>query len=333
MTHELLDAVAFADRLVVLEHGCAAQDGTVEEQRAAAVALRGRPRRDQPAPWNGERPLGHVAPRSGDRHRRRHGDVYVAIHPRAVSLHRAHPEGRPRNVWPGRANGSDLPATVRLHVDGMVPLVAEVTDVAPHSSTCTTASTCGCRSRRRRPPPTRSDERTGKAVRRGTGVENEADCGSARRAVHRGSREAMVDRHDRILEQPRGGAAVRGGSRRRSSDSSPSCRRTSRSRRAPCSPARAPPGTSSSSCSTVRWRSARATTSSPRADRAPTWERSLARPPATDRHRGGHDAGAHRGDRPAGVRRADVRGPGDLPEAAPAMAKRLADLEGAGTTS
>ena len=60
-----------------------------------------------------------------------HGDVYVAIDPRAVSLHRRAPEGSPRNVWSGRITATDLLGDrVRVHVDGQVPLVAEVTPAA-----------------------------------------------------------------------------------------------------------------------------------------------------------------------------------------------------------
>ena len=59
------------------------------------------------------------------------GDVYVAIQPHAVSLHRAEPEGSPRNVWRGSVNGTDLLGDrVRIHIDGPVPLVAEVTSAA-----------------------------------------------------------------------------------------------------------------------------------------------------------------------------------------------------------
>jgi molybdate transport system ATP-binding protein len=56
------------------------------------------------------------------------GDVYVAIQPHSVSLHRVRPEGSPRNVWSGRVRGVDLLGDrVRIHVDGNVPVVAEVT--------------------------------------------------------------------------------------------------------------------------------------------------------------------------------------------------------------
>jgi molybdate transport system ATP-binding protein len=59
------------------------------------------------------------------------GEVFVMIHPRAVALHRTHPEGSPRNVWQGRASNIELLGNrVRVRIDGEVPLVAEVTPSA-----------------------------------------------------------------------------------------------------------------------------------------------------------------------------------------------------------
>ncbi|MET0421996.1 MAG: ABC transporter ATP-binding protein [Acidimicrobiia bacterium] len=133
VTHELLDAVALADRLVVLERGRVAQVGTVrqvsEQPRSRYVAdlvgvnlLRGTGR-DHTVELDGGATV-VTAERVA-------GDVYVAIQPRAVSLHRSPPEGSPRNVWVGRVHGTDLLGDrVRVHVDGAVPLVAEVTEAA-----------------------------------------------------------------------------------------------------------------------------------------------------------------------------------------------------------
>jgi molybdate transport system ATP-binding protein len=133
VTHELLDAVALADRLVVLEHGRVAQAGTVTD-------VTGRPRSRYVADLVGTNLLHGIAcdhevtlgsgavvitadPVAGD--------VYVAIQPHSVSLHRAQPEGSPRNVWRGRVRGADLLGDrVRIHVDGPVPVVAEVTAAA-----------------------------------------------------------------------------------------------------------------------------------------------------------------------------------------------------------
>ena len=59
------------------------------------------------------------------------GDVYAAIHPRAVALHRSHPEGSPRNVWEGTVSGIDLEGErARVSVAGPVKMVAEVTTSA-----------------------------------------------------------------------------------------------------------------------------------------------------------------------------------------------------------
>ena len=56
------------------------------------------------------------------------GDVFALVHPRAVALHRRPPEGTPRNVWRADADAVDLEGDrARVHVAGLVPLVAEVT--------------------------------------------------------------------------------------------------------------------------------------------------------------------------------------------------------------
>ena len=133
VTHELLDAVALADRIVVLEHGRVAQEGSVVEVSA-------RPRSRYVADLVGV----NLLRGRGDDHsvvldsggvvvtaEPVTGEVYVAIDPRAVSLHRHEPEGSPRNVWRGKVHGTDLLGDrVRVHVHGPVPLVAEVTPAA-----------------------------------------------------------------------------------------------------------------------------------------------------------------------------------------------------------
>jgi molybdate transport system ATP-binding protein len=59
------------------------------------------------------------------------GDVFVLVHPRAVSLHRRSPEGTPRNVWTGVAESLDREGErVRVRVAGRLPIVAEVTPAA-----------------------------------------------------------------------------------------------------------------------------------------------------------------------------------------------------------
>ena len=133
VTHELLDAVALADRLVVLEAGRVAQEGPVAEVAA-------RPRSRYVADLVGVnllhgRAAGHEVRLDGGgtivTAEEESGDVYVAIQPQSVSLHVAPPAGSPRNVWTGRIVGTDLLGDrVRVHVDAPVPLVAEVTVAA-----------------------------------------------------------------------------------------------------------------------------------------------------------------------------------------------------------
>jgi molybdate transport system ATP-binding protein len=133
VTHDLLDAVALADRLVVLERGSVAQEGPVaevtERPRSRYVAelvgtnlLRGTGH-DHTVTIAGGGAVVTADPVDGD--------VYVAIPPHAVSLHRQHPEGSARNVWRGTVHGADLLGDrVRVHVQGEIALVAEVTAAA-----------------------------------------------------------------------------------------------------------------------------------------------------------------------------------------------------------
>jgi molybdate transport system ATP-binding protein len=133
VTHDPLDALAMADRLVVLEEGRITQEGSLQEVTA-------RPR----SPWvaalvglNLYRgsvednvltlPGGGVLQVAG----RLHGSAYALVHPRAVSLHRNRPEGSPRNVWRGDVGGIDLEGDrVRVQVRGPLDVVAEVTPQA-----------------------------------------------------------------------------------------------------------------------------------------------------------------------------------------------------------
>jgi molybdate transport system ATP-binding protein len=59
------------------------------------------------------------------------GEVFAAVHPHAVALHRRAPEGTPRNVWTGTAETLEVAGDrVRVRVAGQVPIVAEVTPAA-----------------------------------------------------------------------------------------------------------------------------------------------------------------------------------------------------------
>jgi molybdate transport system ATP-binding protein len=133
ITHDPLDAMAMADRLVVLEDGRITQEGPLTEVTA-------RPR----SPWvarliglnlyRGKAAGGLLTLAGG---RQLHvatgieGAAFGLVHPRAVSLHRRQPEGSPRNAWLGEVGGIDFEGDrVRVQVSGPVDIVAEVTPAA-----------------------------------------------------------------------------------------------------------------------------------------------------------------------------------------------------------
>jgi molybdate transport system ATP-binding protein len=135
VTHDPLEAIALADRLIVIERGRIVQAGTpaevTERPRSAYVAdlvgvnlLRGTAVGEAIALADGGRL--EVAGAGA-------GEVFAVIPPRSVSLWRSRPEGSPRNVWRGRAAGLDLLGDrVRVRVDApsRPSLVAEVTPAA-----------------------------------------------------------------------------------------------------------------------------------------------------------------------------------------------------------
>jgi molybdate transport system ATP-binding protein len=133
ITHDPLEAVALADRLVILESGRVVQTGSPTEvtqrPRSRYVAdlvgvnlLRGTATAGQVALTGG------ASLQSADG---QDGEVFAVIHPRAVALHRARPEGSPRNVWRGRASALDFQGDrVRVGVEGEMPIIAEITPAA-----------------------------------------------------------------------------------------------------------------------------------------------------------------------------------------------------------
>ena len=130
ITHDPLDAMAIADRLLVLEAGRITQVGTLPEVTA-------RPRSRWVAQlvglnlYHGLAAGNVVTLRDGHAIQvsdEVHGAAFAVVHPRAVSLHRQQPEGSPRNVWQGDIGGIDFEGDrVRVEVNGPVLVVAEVT--------------------------------------------------------------------------------------------------------------------------------------------------------------------------------------------------------------
>ena len=131
VTHDALDAMVLADRIVVVEDGAEVQTGTPAE-----VARR--PRTEYVARLVGLNLLRGVA--SGHRvdtdgggtlvtADATCGPVYAAFRPAAVSVYPARPEGSPRNVWPGRVTAAEPHGdAVRLQVDADgLPVLADCT--------------------------------------------------------------------------------------------------------------------------------------------------------------------------------------------------------------
>ncbi|HEX6360844.1 ABC transporter ATP-binding protein [Actinophytocola sp.] len=132
VTHDPLDAMVLADRLVIVEHGAVVQQGS-----PAQVARQ--PRTDYVAQLvglnlyrgtadgttvtldsdtGGEFTVAEPAT----------GPVHVAFPPRAVSLHPEPPAGSPRNSWPVTVTHIEQHAhTVRVRLDGAPPVLADVT--------------------------------------------------------------------------------------------------------------------------------------------------------------------------------------------------------------
>ncbi len=133
VTHDPVDAMALADRVVVVEDGRIVQAGTPDE-------VSRRPRTDYVARLVGLALLAGTAEGRTVRldgggevavAEEASGPVFAAIRPESVALYRIRPEGSPRNVWRTRLEGA-VPhgSTVRCELGGEVPLVADVTATA-----------------------------------------------------------------------------------------------------------------------------------------------------------------------------------------------------------
>jgi molybdate transport system ATP-binding protein len=137
VTHDPVDAVVLADRLVVVEHGRLVQTGSPRE-------VSRRPRTDYVARLVGLNLLHGRAegqqvrlPGGGVVHTAEPADgaVSVAFRPAAVALFTRRPEGSPRNNWRGRVGGLELHGHgVRVQVsdapDPGAVVLAEITQEA-----------------------------------------------------------------------------------------------------------------------------------------------------------------------------------------------------------
>ncbi|WP_207939104.1 ABC transporter ATP-binding protein [Actinomadura darangshiensis] len=135
VTHDPLDAMVLADRIVVIEHGRLVQDGT-----PADVARR--PRTDYVARlvglnlYRGRAEAGIVTIGDGaatlDSVDSLEGEVFLAFAPSSVALYRTRPDGSPRNLWRARVAAIERHGDrVRVRLAG--PPFDAVADVTPAS--------------------------------------------------------------------------------------------------------------------------------------------------------------------------------------------------------
>ncbi|WP_433686139.1 ABC transporter ATP-binding protein [Micromonospora carbonacea] len=132
VTHDPLDALVLADRLVIVEGGRVVQEGD-------AAAVTARPRTDYVARLVGlNLHRGHadghrvqVGPLALTAVDRVVGEAFVAFPPAAVALHPARPDGSPRNTWPATVVGVQRHGDhLRVELGGPLPVSADVTPAA-----------------------------------------------------------------------------------------------------------------------------------------------------------------------------------------------------------
>ncbi len=132
VTHDPLDAMVLADRLVVIENGTIVQQGTPGE-----VARH--PRTDYVARLVGLNLYRGLA--DGARVKvgellfstaeHLDGPAFVAFPPAAVALYRSRPDGSPRNLWEAAIEGIERHGdSIRIHLDGPITAFADVTPAA-----------------------------------------------------------------------------------------------------------------------------------------------------------------------------------------------------------
>ncbi|QSB16159.1 ABC transporter ATP-binding protein [Natronosporangium hydrolyticum] len=139
VTHDPLDALVLADRLVIVEAGRVVQEGD-------PATITAQPRTDYVASLVGlnlyrGRGEGHtVTVTAGDGSADRFqlsvaepvdGEVFVAFPPAAVALHPTEPDGSPRNTWPAVITGIQRHGdNLRVELDGPITAAADITPAA-----------------------------------------------------------------------------------------------------------------------------------------------------------------------------------------------------------
>jgi molybdate transport system ATP-binding protein len=135
VTHDPIDVMALADRVIVLEHGQVAQAGTLADLR---VTPRSRYVADLVGInlYRGTLVGSRVILRDGAElvvvnDDDRTGEVFAVVRPDAVALFRDRPEGSPRNTWAATVMTIDHEGPrARVTLGGPVPITAEITERA-----------------------------------------------------------------------------------------------------------------------------------------------------------------------------------------------------------
>lgn len=135
VTHDPVDALTLAARVVAIEHGTVRQAGTLAE-------LREQPRSRYIADVVGVNlyrgslsgPRLHTTEGTdlivvNDENVQ--GEAFAVVHPEAVAVHREAPAGSPRNTWRGViADIDDQGRRARVRIDATLPIIAEITQDA-----------------------------------------------------------------------------------------------------------------------------------------------------------------------------------------------------------
>jgi molybdate transport system ATP-binding protein len=134
VTHDPLDALVLADRLVIVEDGKVVQEGD-------AATVTARPRTDYVARLVGLNLYrgyahGHTVKLEASRFSLAvaepvDGEVFVAFPPAAVALHSGEPDGSPRNTWAATITSIQRHGdSLRIELDGPIRAAADVTPAA-----------------------------------------------------------------------------------------------------------------------------------------------------------------------------------------------------------
>ena len=135
VTHDPVDAIVLADRLVIIEAGRITQTGTPAEVTARPATryvaqlvginlLHGTATGERAVRLDTGATLTVADPLPGP-------DVAIAVRPQAIALHRHQPDGSPRNTWAATVTNLEADRDrVRVTLDGPIPVTAELTPAA-----------------------------------------------------------------------------------------------------------------------------------------------------------------------------------------------------------